>query len=357
MQAQIPPSQASQTYQTPSSASAQLYQNPGQIHPSSSQVTRQPYQPPQSPGQVPFQSAGPVFPTPGQVTQAGYQLPGQPSRHPYHGQSYAPQVEKPYHIDNVQSTGPMLPAGTNTPQQVPPGHFTGSGQQPQHSMPSSVPQSRGMPPSNQLPQQYPGYQNSYSYSSSSVPTMTGNRPATDNQSYQTSPAVMPQAYNQQTTDGRQPSYTPSVPPQPSPWVPPFANPAPSGHVTSPYQYGTQQVSYPPEQSINRQPQSQNLPFNYPSSSYSSSSGYPVPGQQQTVLPSRQPYAQPPSQVYGPTYHQPGLTEPRTQYIPRRSASSDTKINSIDILLCHAEELEPRVLSFNGRRGTLDFMHV
>ena len=354
MQAQMPHSQASQVYQTPSLVSGQLYQSPGQTYPASSQVT---YQPPPSPGQVPFQSAGPVFPTPGQaIDQAGYQLPGQPSRHPYHGQSHSPQVEKLYRMDNLQNTGPMLATGANIPQQVPPGHLTASGQQPQHAMPSSVPQSCGMPPSNQLLQQYPGYQNSYSYSSPSGPNMPGSRPAADNQSYQTSPAAILQAYNQQTTDGRPPSYTPFVPHQPSQWVPPFANPAPSGHVTGTYQYGTQQVSYPPEQSSNRQPHSQNLPSSYPSGSYPSSSGYPVPGQQQAVSLSRQPYGQPPSQVYGPTYHQPGLTEPRTQYILRRSVSSDAKISSIDVLLCRAEELEPRVLSFSGRRGMLDLMN-
>ena len=76
----------------------------------------------------------------------------------------------------------------------------------------------------------------------------------------------------------------------------------------------------------------------------------MPGQQQPVSSNRQPYAQVPSQTYRPGYQQLGVAEPRTQYIPRRSALSDTKISSIDMLLCHAEELEPRVLSFSGRRG-------
>lgn len=46
-----------------------------------------------------------------------------------------------------------------------------------------------------------------------------------------------------------------------------------------------------------------------------------------------------------------------QYSPHRSASSASKISSIDMLLCHAEELEPRVLNFSGRRGDREFIFL
>jgi len=75
---------------------------------------------------------------------------------------------------------------------------------------------------------------------------------------------------------------------------------------------------------------------------------------QTLQSNRQPYVQPPSQAYGHNYNQLGLADPRSQYVARRSPSSDAKINSIDMLLCRAEELEPKVLAFSGRRGQLNF---
>ena len=339
VQAQMPPPKVSQAYQTASSASGQPYQTHGQMYPSPTQAVRQPYQPPPSPGQAPFQSTGPVFPTASQASQVGYQTPGQTAGHLYQGQH------------PLQSNGPIPAAGVAASQQAPAGNLTGSGQQLQHAIPSSVPQTHGIAPTSQLPQQYP-YQNSYGYSSPSVSNTQGNRLAAENQPYQTSLAAMPQAHNQQTMDGRPPSYTSSVPPQPAPWVPPFAAPAPSGYMTSPYQYGTQQVSYPSDQSVNRQIQSQNPPSGYPAGSYPISPGYSTPGQHQPVSPNRHLYAQPPSQAYGTTYQQSSVAEPRSQYMPRRSPACVTKINSIDLLLCRAEELEPRVLSFSGRRGML-----
>lgn len=337
VQAQMLPPKVSQAYQTASSVSSQPYQAHGQMYPSPTQAVRQPYQPPPSPGQ-------PVFPTASQASQIGYQTPGQTVGHLYQGQP------------PLQNNGPIPTAGVAASQQVPAGNLTGSSQQLQHAMPSSMPQTHGIAPTSQLPQQYP-YQNSYGYSSPSVLNTQGNRPAAENQPYQTSLAAMPQAHNKQTADGRPPSYTASVPPQPAPWVPPFAAPAPSGYMTSPYQYGTQQVSYPSDQSVNRQMQSQNPPSGYPAGSYPIGPGYSAHGQQQPVSPNHQPYAQPLSQAYGTTYQQSSVAEPRSQYLPRRSPACATKINSIDLLLCRAEELEPRVLSFSGRRGDREFIFL
>jgi len=96
-----------------------------------------------------------------------------------------------------------------------------------------------------------------------------------------------------------------------------------------------------------------LPSSYPAGSYPGGQQYAVPGQQQQVPPNRQPFVQAPPQAY----HQPGAAEPRNQYIARRTASADAKISSIDILLCRAEELEPRVLSFSGRRGDKEFIFL
>ncbi|XP_068706566.1 BAG family molecular chaperone regulator 4-like [Montipora foliosa] len=342
MQMQMPPSQVTQAYHTPTSA--QPYQSSGQVNsPTPSQLANQPYQPSPSLAQAPFQSSGPVFPTSGQTNQPVYQLPVQASGHSYPPPTLS--VGKPYQVDTMQSTVPS-PAGImTTPHQ-------GSGQQPPHGMPAPLPQQHGREPSNQQPQQYL-YQNNYGYSSPSVSSTSGSRPTAENQPYHTSPA----AVQQQTTDGQPPSYSPSVALQPSQWMPPFANPAPAVHRASPFQYNTQQASYPLDQSGNRSLQSQTIPASYQSTSLSSTSGYPVVNQQQPVLPNQQPYAQPPPPPYGITYNHPGIAAPRSQYIPHRSVSSDAKINSIDILLCRAEELEPRILSFSGRRGDREFIFL
>ena len=333
-------------------STSQSYQGSGQTYPPTSHNPHQSYQPSQSPGQPPFQSARSAF-------------PGYPSGYPHQGQVNVPQTDKQYQMDGLPSTAPFPSAlgvdGSRPTQQVSPGHLAGSGQQPQQIMPpSSVPHSPGMIGSNQQVQQYP-YQNNY-YSSPPTPTMPGNRPVPDSQGnmpYPTSSVSMPQGYGQQTNDGRPVTYPPSVPPQtPQQWIPPFAHAGPPGHVSSPYQYGSQPVSYPPEQSINRQPQSQTPQSSYYPGSYTSGPGYSMPGQQQPVSSSRQPYVQPPSQAYRPGYPQPGVADPRAaQCSPHRSASSASKISSIDMLLCHAEELEPRVLNFSGRRGKLLFIRV
>ena len=316
----VPPQHASQVYPTPASAAGHPYQVPAQM------LAHQPYQtPPQSPNLGPPQptTGQPYYQPPGQASYQSYQSPGQPT--------------------DIQNKMPMPASlGATTPQQ-------------QHGMPPSpVPQPLGVPPSNQYP-----YQPNY-YAPPQAQHIPGSRAVKPenqgNVSYpvtgQTFSANLAQGHNQQTTERRAPPYTP---PTPTHWTPPFASPVPSsvsGHMTSPYQ-GTQPVSYGSEQSMSRQPQPQNPPAGHHVGSYPSSAGYPIPGQQ-PGMPIRQPYVQPPSQAYGHSYNQPGLADPRSQYVARRSPSSDAKINSIDMLLCRAEELEPKVLAFCGRRGQLNF---
>lgn len=341
MQMQIQPPHTSQAYPTPTSASGQPFQVPPQVQ------AHRPYQaPPQSPIQGPPQSPSQTyFQAPGQASYQPYQTPVQPPGQSYQGQVQHPDI-KPYQVDNMPNKMP-IPAsiGSTTPQQ--------HQQQVQPVMPaSSMPP--GIPPPNQY-QYQPNYYSSPPAQNSPgsralKPESQGNVPSpVVGQPFQTLPAHMAQRQNQQTTDGRSPSYTSPAPPQAPQWVPPFASPA---HTTSPY-HVSQPVSYASEQSVSRQPQSQNPTSGYPPGSYSSGAGYALPGQVQPVLANRQPYVQSPSHVYGPSYHQPGLTDPRSQYIARRSASTDAKINSIDTLLCRAEELEPKVLSFSGRRGQLN----
>lgn len=341
----VPPQRASQAYPTPASATGQPYQVPVQM------PAHQPYQaPPQSPNQGPPQPTGQVyFKAPGQAGYQSYQNPGQPPGQAYQGQIQHPDI-KPYQLDNIQNKTPMpASVGASAPQH----------QQQQHVMPPSpMPQPLGVPPPNHYP-----YQPNY-YTPPQAQNMPGNRVLKQEnqgnvpypvagQPLQTLSANMAQGHSQQPTDGRAPSYTLPTPPQATHWTPPFASPVPSsvsGHMTSPYQ-GTQPVSFGSAQSMTQQPQSQNPPSGYHAGPYPSSAGYAIPGQQ-PVLPSRQPYVQSPSQAYGHNYNQP--VDPRSQYVARRSPSSDAKINSIDILLCHAEELEPRVLAFSGRRGQLNF---
>lgn len=331
MRMQMPSSHTSQAYPTPVSGSGQQYQVPSQMQ------AQQPYQaPPQSSIQGPPQPTGQTyFQSPGQASYQPYQTPGQPPSQAYQRQIQHPDI-KPYQVDNIQNKMP----NATTPQH----------QQQQIAMPPSpASQSPGIPPTAQYP-----YQTNY-YSSPHTQNIPGNRALKSEhqgnvpQSFQTLPAHMAQGQNQQ--DGRIPSYTPPTPPQAPHWVPPFASPVPSsvaGHMTSPY-HGTQPVSFTAEQSVGRQPHSQNPPSGYPAVSYPSGAGYTLPSQQ-PVPPSRQPYSQSPSQAYGPGYYQPGPADPRSQYLARRSPSTDAKINSIDTLLCRAEELEPRVLTFSGRRG-------
>ena len=320
----VSPQHGSQRYPTPASTAGQPYQVPAQM------PTHQPYQaPPQSP------NLGPLQPSAG---QSYYQPPG-----PTAYQSYQNTGQPP----DIQNKMPMpASVGTTAPQQ-------------QHGMPTS-PVPVGVPPHNQYP-----YQPNY-YTPLQAQHMPGNRAVKPEnqgnvpypvvgQPSQTFSANMAQGHNQQTTERRAPSYTPPTPAQATHWTPPFASPVPSsvsGHVPNPYQ-ATQPVSYGPEQSLSQQPYPQNQPSGYQAVSYPSSAGYTIPGQQ-PVMPNRQPYVQPPSQAYGQNYNQPGLTDPRSQYVARRSPSSDAKINSIDMLLCRAEELEPRVLAFSGRRGQLNF---
>ena len=329
----VPPQHASQAYPTPASAAGQPYQVPAQM------LAHQSYQvPSQSPSQVPPQPTGQsYYQPPGQASYQSFQNPGQP-----------PDI-KPYQVDNTQNKVPMpASVGATAPQQQ------------QGMPPSPVHQPYGVPPPNQY-----AYQPSY-YTSAQAQNMPGNRAmkpenqgpySVAGQPLQTFSANMAQGHNQQTTDRRAP-YTPPTPPQSTQWTPPFAGPVPSsvsGHMASPYQ-GNQLGSYGSEQSMSRQPQPQNPPSGQHAASYPSSAGYTIPGQQPT-MPNRQPYAQPPSQAYGHSYNQPGLADPRSQYIPRRSPSLDSKINSIDVLLCRAEELEPRVLAFSGRRGQLNCICV
>ena len=326
----VPPQHASQGYPSPASAAGQPYQLPAQM------PAHQPYQaPPQSPNQVPLQSAG----------QSYYQPPGQASYQSYQNAGQPPDI-KPYQVDNSQNKMQMpASVGATAPQQQ------------QHGMPPSpVPQSHGVPSPNQYP-----YQPNY-YTPPQAQNMPGNRAMKpENQGNVPYPVAgqplhtFAQGHNQQTTDRRAPSYTTPTPPQVTHWTPPFASPVPSsvsGHMASPYQ-GTQPGSYGSEQSMSRQPQPQNPPPGHHTGSYPSSAGYTIPGQQ-PAMPNRQPYVQPPSQSYGHNYNQPGLADPRSQYVARRSPSSDAKISSIDMLLCRAEELEPRVLAFSGRRGQLNF---
>lgn len=322
----VPPQHASQGYPTPASAAGQPYQVPAQM------PTHQPYQvPPQSPNLGPMQptTGQSYYQPPGQVGYQSYQNPGQPP--------------------DIQNKMPMpASVGTSAPQQ-------------QHGMPpSSVPQPLRVSPHNQYP-----YQPNY-YTPPQAQHMPGNRAVKPEnqgnvpypvagQPLQTFSANMAPGHNQQTTERRGPSYTPPTPAQATHWTPPFASPVPSsvsGHMTNAYQ-ATQPVPYGSEQSVNQQPHPQNPPSGHHAGLYPSNTGYTIPGQQPT-MPNRQPYVQPPSQAYGQNYNQPGLTDPRSQYVARRSPSSDAKINSIDVLLCRAEELEPRVLSFSGRRGQLNF---
>lgn len=342
MQMQIQPPHTSQAYPTPTSASGQTFQVPPQVQ------AHQSYQaPPQTPIQGPPQSTSHTyFQTPGQASYQPYQTPIQPP-----GQSYQAQVQhpdiKPYQVDNMPNKMP-IPAsiGSTAPQQH------------QQQVQPVMPPSPGMPAGIPLPNQYQ-YQTNY-YSSPPAqnapgsralkPESQGNVPSpVVGQPFQTLPDHMAQRQNQQTTDGRSPSYTSPAPPQALQWVPPFASPA---HTASPY-HVSQPVSYASEQSVSRQPQSQNPPSGYPPGSYPSVAGYASQVQPAVLPNSRQPYVQSPSQAYGPSYHQPGLTDPRSQYIARRSASTDAKINSIDTFLCRAEELEPKVLAFSGRRGQLN----
>ena len=314
MQSPLLPPHASQAYPTPASAPGQPYQAPSQVQP------HQPYQPlPQSPGQGPPQPIGQTIQATGQAGYQPYQAPGQP----------------PSQVQHSEKAPIPAVVGAPTPQH----------QQHQQVMPPSP--ARPQPPGVQPPN-HQSYQTNYNYSPPYAQGMPGNRTIkSENQGH--GPTSVGQPF--QMTDGRAQSYTQAAPPQATHWVPPFANPSPSsvyGHMTSPYP-GTPPVPFTSEQSMIRQPQSQNLPAGYPAGSYPVGSGYTVPVQQ-PVPRSRQPFAQSPPQTYGSAYHQPGLPEPRSQYIARRSPLSDAKINSIDTLLCHAEELEPRVLSFSGRRG-------
>lgn len=108
-------------------------------------------------------------------------------------------------------------------------------------------------------------------------------------------------------------------PQQPQWMPSFAN---ATYVASQYQQNAQQVSYPPDQSSNRQPQSQSIPGSYQSGSFTSPPGYPVANQQQPVLPSHPVYGHPSTLAYGATYQQPGVPVPHNQYTLLRSTSSE-----------------------------------
>lgn len=342
------PPQANQAYQTP--ASTQQFQNSGQINRSMpSQVNHQPHHPPANQAQVPFQSTGPVLPAPVQTSQPGYHMPRQQSARPFQAQPHSPQVDMSYQMDTKPSMAPFPVSGMAASHQVPLSHATGSSQQPQHSMQPSLSQPSGIVPTSKPPEQFV-YQNNYGFPPSSVPNVPGNRATVSNNPYQSSQSAAPQ----QAADGRLPPYSTSVAPQQPQWMPSFANPA---HVASQYQQNAQQVSYPPDQSSNRQPQSQSIPGSYQSGSFTSPPGYPVANQQQPVLPSHPVYGHPSTLAYGATYQQPGVPVPHSQYTLLRSTSSEAKISSIDVLLCRAEELEPRILSFSGRRGDREFIFL
>lgn len=367
---QIPVSHPGQPYQTLSSNPEQGYQlpssKPGQLHPDTKSLPGQPMR-------VPPQHASQVYPTPASAAGQPYQVPTQmPAHQAYQAPPQSPNLGPPQPPTGQSYYQPPGQAGYQSyqnPGQPPdiqnkmpmPASVGATASQQQHGIPPSpVPQPLGVPPPNQYP-----YQPSY-YTPPQAQHMPGSRAVKPEnqgtvpypvagQPLQTFSANMAQGHNQQTTEIRAPSYPLPTPPQATHWTPPFASPVPSsvsGHMTSPYQ-GTQPVSYGSEQSMSRQPQPQNPPSGHHAGSYPSSAGYTIPGQQ-PAMQNRQPYVHPPSQAYGHNYNQPGLADPRSQYVARRSPSSDAKINSIDMLLCRAEELEPKVLAFSGRRGQLNF---
>lgn len=351
---QYPTSYPGQPYQIPASNPDQSYQphslNPGQFYPG---------QPAQSP--LPPPQTSQAYQTPTSAPGQPYQVrPYQSSPH-NHGQG-PPQPN----VQTMQATGPGGYQAHPTPGQVanqahPSGKLpiptvvgpaASQLQQQQQVMPPSPVQPK--PPGVQSYHHHP-YQNNYNYSSPHAQSIPGNRTIKqENQGYGPTHVGQPL----QMADGRSQSYTQIAPSQATQWAPPFAPPAPTslyGRTSSPYP-GAPPVSYTGEQSMTQQPQSQNPPPGYPTNSYAVGSGYTNLGQQ-PGFPGRQPYAQSTPPMYGSGYHQPGLVEPRSNFISRRSPLSDSKINSIDTLLCHAEELEPRVLSFAGSRGDREFIYL
>ena len=310
VQSPLPPSRTSQAYQTPTSAPGQPYQV-------------RPYQPsPQNQGQGPPQPNAQTMQATGPGGYQAYQTPGQVP-------------------NQVQPSGkPPIPSVV--------GAATSQLQQQQQVMPPSPVQPKS-PGAQSYHHHHHPYQNNYNYSSPHTQSIPGNRTVKqENQGYGPTPVGQPL----QMIDGRTQSYAQTAPSQATQWAPPFANPSPTSVYshTSPYP-GAPPVSYATEQSMMRQSQPQHPPPGYPPNSYAVGSGYTNLGQQ-PGFPGRQPYAQSAPQMYGSGYHQP---EPRSQYTTRRSPLSDAKINSIDTLLCHAEELEPRVLSFSGTRGQLNIV--